>query len=129
MKTKRILICGTMVMMSAMMSAQSFEWTTSVEGKLWQRSKVSAKKSTVEANVQVPAGEKIVTFKGWGITFNELDWDALCMLQRSEQDEILAKIFSPNGDLRVSRGRVSMGANETIRVHGIVTMNSPATWN
>lgn len=115
MNTKRILICGTMMMMSAMMSAQSFEWTSSVEGKLWQRSRVSAKKSTVEANVQVPAGEKIVTFKGWGITFNELDWDALCMLQRSEQDEILAKIFSPNGDLRVSRGRVSMGANDYSR--------------
>ena len=57
----------------------------------------------------------IVEFKAWGATFNELDWDALGMLTRDEQDEILKNVFSPEGDLRISRGRISMNANDYAR--------------
>ena len=65
---------------------------------------------TVEENVA-----PIVEFKAWGATFNELDWDALGMLTRDEQDEILKNVFSPEGDLRISRGRISMNANDYAR--------------
>ena len=65
---------------------------------------------TVEENVA-----PIVEFKAWGATYNELDWDALGMLTRDEQDEILKNVFSPEGDLRISRGRISMNANDYAR--------------
>ena len=54
----------------------------------------------------------IVEFKDWGATFNELDWDALGVLTRDEQDDILKKVFAPDGDLRITRGRISMNAND-----------------
>lgn len=44
-----------------------------------------------------------------------LDWDALNLLTRDEQDKILHDVFSPEGDLRITRGRISMGANDYSR--------------
>ena len=64
-----------------------------------------------EANAQSD-GTKFVAF---GTTFNELDWDAFNMLTRKEQDELMHNIFSPDGDLRFSCGRVSMNANDYSR--------------
>ena len=63
----------------------------------------------------VDGTENGVAFKNWGTTFNELCWDALGLLTRTEQDEILYNIFSPQGDLRITRGRISMGANDYAR--------------
>lgn len=42
--------------------------------------------------------------QGVGCHVYELDWDALGMLTRDEQDEILKNVFSPEGDLRISVG-------------------------
>lgn len=53
-----------------------------------------------------------VELRAWGTTFNELDWDALMMLGREEQDEIMRRLFAPDGDLRFTRGRISMNCND-----------------
>ena len=91
-KLKPISFCGAFLMLAAIgANAQSYNWISSTED------------------------EKIVTFKAWGTTFNELDWDALGVLTRNEQDEILHNVFSPEGDLRITRGRISMGANDYAR--------------
>ena len=37
------------------------------------------------------------------------------MLTRDEQDELLKKMFSPEGELRFNRGRISMNANDYAR--------------
>lgn len=72
-------------------------------------------KSEQNPVLQVDGTENGVAFKNWGTTFNELCWDALGLLTRTEQDEILYNIFSPQGDLRITRGRISMGANDYAR--------------
>ena len=54
-------------------------------------------------------------FVAFGTTFNELDWDAFNMLTRQEQDELMYRIFDPNGDLKFTHGRVSMNANDYAR--------------
>ena len=60
--------------------------------------------------------QRTVLFSRIGeLRFNELCWDALGLLTRTEQDEILYNIFSPQGDLRITRGRISMGANDYAR--------------
>ena len=41
----------------------------------------------------------------------ELDWDALLMLTRDEQEEIMYNLFAPQGDLKFTRGRISMNCN------------------
>ncbi len=78
--------------------------------------------------LQVDGTENGVVFKNWGTTFNELCWDALGVLTRTEQDEILYNIFSPQGDLRITRGRISMGAMITL-VLGIVVTKWRVTLN
>ena len=95
--------------------AQSFTWYSSTEGNLWKTSTIKMDKKSSEPLVVVDDNADYPDFKAWGATFNELDWDALCLLTRNEQDEILEKVFSPEGDLRLSRGRISMNANDYSR--------------
>ena len=115
-KLKILILSGIAVAASATVQAQSFSWNESTEGNEWKTSKVTLKKQqSATPDVKVNTNEPIVTFSGWGITFNELDWDALSMLTRDEQHEILYKVFSPQGELRATRGRVSMGANDYAR--------------
>ena len=59
--------------------------------------------------------EKGTVFRAWGTTFNELDWDAFNLLSRNDQDEVMKNIFSPQGDLKFTHGRVSMNANDYAR--------------
>ena len=56
-----------------------------------------------------------VPWRAWGTTFNELDLDALRMLKPAEQNEILKKLFAPKGELRFTRGRLTMNANDYSR--------------
>ena len=116
-KLKPISFCGAFLMLAAIgANAQSYNWISSTEGDIWQQAKISLQsKPTGTVDLIVNENEKIVTFKAWGITFNELDWDALGVLTRNEQDEILHNVFSPEGDLRITRGRISMGANDYAR--------------
>lgn len=117
MNTRRMfVVCCAAALATAGVSAQTFEWVSSQQGKTMVSGKAKAQNSAQgEVRLTVNNGDKIVDFKGWGVTFNELPWDALCMLQREEQDEILRNIFSPTGDLRITRGRISMGANDYSR--------------
>lgn len=59
--------------------------------------------------------DKGTVFRAWGTTFNELDWDAFNLLSRNDQDELMKNIFSPEGDLKFTHGRVSMNANDYAR--------------
>lgn len=116
MKSSKALLTIALASLASGAWAQTFEWTSSTEGSVWKKQKLSAKTAKGgEATLTVTDNQDYKPFRGWGITFNELDWDALCMLQRSEQDEILGKVFSPDGELRATRGRLSMGANDYSR--------------
>ena len=56
-----------------------------------------------------------VPWRAGGTTFNELDLDALKLLKDDEREEILAKLFSPDGELKFTRGRITMNANDSSR--------------
>ena len=56
-----------------------------------------------------------VPWRAWGTTFNELDLDALKLLKPDAREEILSKLFSPDGDLKFTRGRITMNANDYSR--------------
>lgn len=74
-----------------------------------------ANKPAATPLLSVKADDQGTTFRAWGGTFNELDWDALQLLTRQEQDDFLASVWAPEGDLRFSRGRLSIGANDYAR--------------
>ena len=115
-KIKSLFCIGLLLTVATTVNAQSVTWISSTEGNVWQKSKVKLQsKSEQNPVLQVDGTENGVVFKNWGTTFNELCWDALGLLTRTEQDEILYNIFSPQGDLRITRGRISMGANDYAR--------------
>lgn len=113
---KSLLCIGLLSAITVNANAQSVTWISSTEGNVWQKSKVKLQSKSEQTPVlQVDGTEDGIVFKNWGTTFNELCWDALENLTRAEQDEILYNIFSPQGDLRITRGRISMGANDYAR--------------
>lgn len=115
MTRKTLLLCSCLTL-AANVNAQSFDWYCSTEGNAWEPSRIKLQTKAADApDLTVSTDDRIVTFKGWGVTFNELDWDAMNMLTRNEQDKILSDVFSPEGDLRITRGRISMGANDYAR--------------
>ena len=83
-----LFACGCLAAWSAGTLAQSFTWYSSTEDNMWQTSVVKMAKKAGNPLVTVDEDEKpIVEFKAWAATFNELDWDALGILTRDEQDE------------------------------------------
>lgn len=52
------------------------------------------------------------TFKGWGTCFNELDWITCQKMSQADQDAFHERLFSPNGDLKMNMGRISIGASD-----------------
>lgn len=96
--------------------AQSVKTYTTTEAAVWKQGKGAlASKPAGKVVAEVGATDKGVPFMGFGTTFNELDWDAFNLLSRNEQDELMRNIFSPDGDLKFTLGRVSMNANDYAR--------------
>lgn len=114
--TKRILFCCLAAMATTGSYAQTYTRISSTEGNLWQQSKLKLQSSPTQTPLlEVSGAEQGTPFKAWGTTFNELCWDALNVLTRNEQDDLLHKMFSPQGELRFNRGRISMNANDYAR--------------
>jgi len=108
------------------MYAQSLEWISSTEGNTWQKSKAKLQTNAAQTPIlDVSGSEEGTVFKAWVTCFNELGWDALNMLPRKEQETILHKLFSPEGELRFTMGRFSMNANDYARqkVSSVSTQN------
>lgn len=102
----------------AQASAQTFTQYTTTEQQPWQtKGKVSL---STKAKVRQTLHSKLSTlnskpFKAWGTCFNELDLDAIRLLTKEEQEKIMHDIFAPDGDLRFTRGRLTMNANDYSR--------------
>jgi glucosylceramidase len=82
----------------------------------WQLSPIEVTNSSIgSADIEINLNDPQQTFYGWGTCFNELGWDALNLLKTSEKAEIMSKLFSPKGDLRIGIGRIPVGANDYAR--------------
>ena len=106
-----VLLTGTLVL-----NAQKVTRYTTTEKSPWVVGKTSlAAKAEGTVVAKVDGNEQGVTFRAWGTTFNELDWDAFNLLSRDDQDEVMRNLFAKDGDLRFTHGRVSMNANDYAR--------------
>ena len=107
------MLVGGLLSCSMTGLAQTFTRFTTTEGNEWQQSKISLQNQPVQSpSLEVTGQEEGTEFRAWGTCFNELDWDAFNQLQRSQQDEIMSRLFSPDGDIRFTRGRLTMNAND-----------------
>lgn len=115
MKNKTLSAVAAL-MATLTVSAQTFTQVCSTEGNVWKQSKVKLQqKAANKPTLEVTGNERIATFGRWGACFNELGWDALNLLSPVEQDDIMARLFAPTGDLRISMGRIPMNANDYSR--------------
>ena len=111
---RSILLALGLIAISA--GAQSVKTYTTTEAKAWKTGKTSLSAKAEGVTMYSLCGEERgLPFVAWGTCFNELDWDAFNLLDKKQQDEIMKNIFSPQGDLHFSRGRLSMNANDYAR--------------
>lgn len=97
--------------------AQKFNHYTTTEKAEWQQGKslrMSKTAGTLPA-LTVKGDEQGHVFKAWGTCFNELDLDAISLLEEQDRQEVMRRLFSPDGDLRFTRGRLTMNANDYSR--------------
>ena len=114
MMKKAIILLSLAVSIGA--TAQTYTHYTTTEGNEWQQSKASLSgKAAAEPVLAITGNEEGHVFKAWGTCFNELDLDALELLKPDEQEEVMRRLFSPDGDLKFTRGRLSMNANDYSR--------------
>lgn len=110
---KRTLLMTAGWLSCTLLSAQKVIQYTSTEQNPWVESKMRLESRAALSPVLTLTGnEEGVPLRAWGTTFNELDWDALLMLTRDEQEEIMYNLFSSEGDLKFTRGRISMNCND-----------------
>ena len=60
-------------------------------------------------------GSRHQTWSGFGGCFNELGWDAIGLLADRDRAELLHGLFAPDGELRLTIGRLPIGANDYSR--------------
>jgi len=115
---KKIAIGSVLFMALASMdvNAQSFVHYVTTEKSEWKTETFLLSDKPVGAVVAtVNATTRGVPFQAWGTTFNELDLDAYNLLTTEEQEKLMSDLYSPDGDLRFTHGRVSMNANDYAR--------------
>ena len=114
---KRFVLLLVLTAGTAMaVQAQSFQHYTTTEGLEWQKSRASLSgKAATEPVLTITGQEQGHVFKAWGTCFNELDLDALELLKPEEQEEVMNRLFAPDGDLKFTRGRLTMNANDYSR--------------
>ena len=93
-------------LLPSMGAAQSVSWISSTDNAFWQKQKNVSLASRPARTPLLSVGKDSSghILKHWGTTFNELDWDAFLALSRDEQDKLMYDLFSPDGDLKFTRG-------------------------
>ena len=82
-------------------------------GNYWQMQTEQVMSESVgKAQVVIRTDAPKQTFKGWGTTFNELDYEALKLLSDADQQLFIKRAFNPKGDLRLGVGRIPVGASD-----------------
>ena len=85
----------------------------STDGNYWRMQPAQTTMSNVGvANVTIRTDQTAQTFRGWGTCFNELDYDAWSLLSEAERTLFVKRAFNPNGDLRLTVGRIPVGASD-----------------
>lgn len=115
-KMRKMILLASSLFVFAESGAQTFRHYVTTEAEAWQQSKVTlSAKGAKEPLLQVDGTEKGHEFRAWGTCFNELDLDALELLSADAQQEVMQRLFSPDGELKFMRGRLTMNANDYSR--------------
>ena len=110
---QKFFLASILLMACSYMSAQKVTSYSTTQEQSWKKAQTALSgKARGKVVADVKEQSKGTRFVAFGTTFNELDWDAFNMLTRKEQDEVMYNLFSPEGDLKFTHGRLSMNAND-----------------
>lgn len=114
---KKFTFLGFALLSATLMQAQTTAYQfRSTDGNFWKMSTVNlSDKVPGKAQVVIRTSQPKQTFLGWGTCFNELPWDAYNLLSDTDKQLLVKRMFNPNGDLRLQKGRLSAGANDYAR--------------
>lgn len=113
---KKILILAMSIAATAAAHSQTFTHYATTQQQPWQQSKTRLTgNSATDPLLTLSGQEKGHEFRAWGTCFNELDLDALRLLPDEAQQEIMHNMFAPDGELKFTRGRLTMNANDYSR--------------
>ena len=111
-KTILLSIIGSMMLPTATLAQTVGVSFHSTNGNYWQMKTEKVHETIGKAQFVIRTDEARQTFKGWGTTFNELDYDAWNLLSEADKQLFLKRVFNPNGDLRLTVGRIPVGASD-----------------
>ena len=115
MKRQLLTLCCLAGLSTAM--AQQVQWVYSTPDEQW---KVCNDIHIVDDDPDVMDHVLITDYReqkmeGFGGTFNELGWDALNLLPKSERQAVLKELFEPNKGMNFTYCRTTIGANDYSR--------------
>lgn len=105
-----------LLIVASQVHAQSVTHYVTTEKTAWKKEVVKlSSRPSAKVVATVSKTSEGVEFQAFGTTFNELDLDAYNLLTKDEQENIMFNLYSPQGDLHFTHGRVSMNANDYAR--------------
>lgn len=113
---KKIVFLFVTGIVTGQLMAQPVQTTTSTADKPWQQVSVNTikAKSSIVYDAVIDPATTFQTVEGFGACFNELSWDALNLLDKATQDEIVREFFTPEG-FNFTICRMPLGANDYSR--------------
>ena len=116
MKHQSLLFLAALTVMSASATKRQALMFRSTDGNYWKMATVEvADKVVGKPQIVIRTDNPKQTFKGWGTCFNELDYDAYCLMSETDKQLFVKRAFSPYGDLRMTVGRIPIGASDYAR--------------
>ena len=112
--------CGMLLLVASLHQVQAQTETgllfRTTEGNPWQMEEAELQDQVIGTpEIVLNTNEVQQTFKGWGTCFSELGYDALSVLPEDIQQQVMQRMFAPDGDLRFTIGRIPVGANDYAR--------------
>ncbi len=118
MEHKTLLLTTALTAFSIYASADNHQalMFRSTNGNYWKMSTVEVSDKVVGTpQIIIKSNQAKQTFKGWGTCFNELDYDAYNLMNQTNKQLFVKRAFNPYGDLRLTVGRIPIGASDYAR--------------
>lgn len=111
-----MLLMAAMLLSTAAAAQRQALMFRSTDGNYWKMAPVEvADKVVGTPQIVIRADRPNQTFKGWGTCFNELDYDAYGLMTEEDKQLFVKRAFNPHGDLRITVGRIPVGASDYAR--------------
>lgn len=105
------------LLFGACSSSSKAEWISTTDSERWQtQTQIElASQPAAVSYYEVQTDNPQQMIDGFGACFNELGWDAIQLVDKQKQEEILKNLFHPTEGLNFTFCRTSMGANDYSR--------------